>query len=83
MLGSLASLILPDGDPDPPASALYADPLQLTLLERHGIEVPVPPWPAPPHRLVRISAQLYNQVSDYERLAAALRAELEADGGRR
>jgi isopenicillin-N epimerase len=76
MLGSLASLILPDGDPVPPASALYADPLQLTLLERHGIEVPVPPWPAPPRRLVRISAQLYNHVGDYERLAAALREEL-------
>ena len=72
MLGSLAALPLPDGDPTPPASALYADPLQIALFEQHRIEVPVPPWPAPPRRLIRISAQIYNRRSDYEALAAAL-----------
>jgi len=76
MIGSLASVALPDGDPSPPTSPLYADPLQGALLERHGIEVPVPPWPAPPRRLLRISAQLYNEIGHYERLAAALRQEL-------
>ena len=43
------------------------------LFERFAIEVPVMVWPAPPRRLVRISAQLYNTPADYERLAEALR----------
>jgi isopenicillin-N epimerase len=76
MIGSLAALPLPDGAPEPPTSSLYADPLQVALFERHRIEVPVPPWPAPPCRLIRISAQLYNDLGQYERLAAALREEL-------
>jgi isopenicillin-N epimerase len=75
MLGSLAALPLPDGGA-PPSSALYANPLQLALFERHRIEVPVPPWPAPPRRLLRVSAQIYNRPADYAALAAALRAEL-------
>jgi len=36
--------------------------------------VPVLTCPAHPGRLVRISAQAYNEIEDYERLAAALRA---------
>ena len=36
------------------------------------IEVPVIPWPEPPKRLLRISAQLYIELTDYEKLAAAL-----------
>jgi isopenicillin-N epimerase len=77
MLGNLAALPLPDGV-GAPSSALYADSLQVALFERHRIEVPVPPWPAPPRRLIRISAQVYNRQSDYEALATALRAELRA-----
>ena len=76
MIGSLASLPLPDGSAEPPRSALYLDPLQDALLGRHHIEVPVIPWPAPPRRCVRISAQLYNAPEQYERLAVALRDEL-------
>jgi hypothetical protein len=33
-------------------------------------------WPKPPQRLVRISAQAYNEHGEYEALAAALRTEL-------
>jgi isopenicillin-N epimerase len=76
MIGSLCSLPLPDGDGAPPESALYTDPLQDRLLEDFAIEVPIVPWPAPPQRLLRISAQVYNRPADYRRLAAALRTLL-------
>ena len=73
MLGTMASVPLPRGGPPLAESALYRDPLQDVLLDRWGIEVPVHPWPAPPQRLIRVSAQLYNEAAQYERLAAALR----------
>jgi isopenicillin-N epimerase len=74
MIGSLAAVALPDM-----ASADIArirnglDPLRERLLREHGIEVPVFPWPAPPKRLLRISAQLYNSLPQYKRLVAVLR----------
>jgi isopenicillin-N epimerase len=49
------------------------DPLQDDLLARHAIEVPVISWPAFPKRLLRVSAQLYNDRAQYQLLAAALR----------
>jgi isopenicillin-N epimerase len=58
MIGAMASLPVPH-------DALFRDP---------AIEVPVLTCPAHPGRLVRISAQAYNEIDDYERLAAALRA---------
>ncbi len=76
MIGCMASIPLPDGSDEPGASALYADPMQEKLLERWGIEVPIPPWPAPPKRLVRLSAQLYNSIEQYERLSDAIRTLL-------
>ena len=76
LIGSLAAVLIPDGVSELPAkSPLYLDPLQDRLLLQHGIEVPVIPWPAPPHRLLRISAQLYNSPPQYQRLAEALAAE--------
>lgn len=73
IIGSLASLPLPDAKNVQPAlSPLYADPLQERLLREKRIEVPIIPWPAPPKRLVRISAQLYNSLPQYRRLAKAL-----------
>ena len=72
MIGSLASVPLPPGTDAPLASPLYADPLQQELLDRWKIEVPVIPWPAPPQRLIRISAQLYNSQNQYDSLASAL-----------
>lgn len=87
MLGSLAAIELPDSvEPTPVAltadadpHATYAlDPLRDALSEEDRIEVPVFAWPhtpadtAPLRRLLRISAQLYNQPADYDRLAAAL-----------
>jgi isopenicillin-N epimerase len=75
MLGAMAAMPLPDGTTDT-APALYGDPLQDRLLFEHAIEVPVVPWPRPPKRLLRISAQIYNERAEYERLAEALRKEL-------
>lgn len=74
MVGSLAAVVLPDQE-RPGAPPLGLDPLHLRLFEHHRIEVPVPLWPAPPRRLLRISAQLYNAPEQYVRLAAALREE--------
>jgi len=81
MVGSMAALPLPPGAPGSTTSALYTDELQSALLRRFQIEVPIIPWPAPPARLVRISAQVYNRPEQYRRLAAAL-VELLADGDR-
>ena len=72
MVGSMAALRIADGSPEPPSSSLYADPQQVELLQRFAVEVPLVPWPAPPKRLIRISAQLYNGAAEYERLADAL-----------
>lgn len=71
MVGSLAAVPLPDleGSTEPP---LFLDPLHAQLLTE-GIEVVVQPWPAPPKRLMRISAQAYNHPGQYQRLADRLR----------
>jgi isopenicillin-N epimerase len=76
MIGSLASLPLPDGGGEVSNSPLYADPLQDELLDQFDIEVPVIPWPASPRRLIRISGQVYNRDGDYEKLGRALRVLL-------
>jgi isopenicillin-N epimerase len=75
MLGAMASVPLPDGtatEIDPPGG----DPLQNELFDRFKIEVPVMIWPSPPKRILRISAQLYNTIEEYEQLASALRQPL-------
>ena len=76
MIGSMAALPLPPGPDEAPDSALYTDPLQAQLLDRWGIEAPVIPWPAPPARLIRISAQVYNRFEQYQLLAGALKTLL-------
>jgi isopenicillin-N epimerase len=76
-LGSLASVPIPDTtSATQHKSPLYLDPWQDELLERHQIEVPIIPWPKAPHRLLRVSAQLYNSLPQYEKLACALRSLL-------
>jgi isopenicillin-N epimerase len=71
MMGSLATVQLPDGDR--PRSPLGLDPLQDALLDRFGIEVPIFPWPRAPARLMRVSAQLYNAPAQYQYLGQCLR----------
>jgi isopenicillin-N epimerase len=70
MLGSMAAVPLPDGKPFVPS--LYGEPLQDALFFEHAIEVPIHPWPHQPKRVLRVSAQLYNTIDDYEKLANAL-----------
>jgi isopenicillin-N epimerase len=78
MLGSLASVPLPEAKGEMPlAPGIFWHPLQRALLEKHDIEVPVMPFPAPPRQLIRISAQAYNSGEQFARLAAALRTELQ------
>jgi isopenicillin-N epimerase len=74
MVGSLASVRLPDGTA--PVAWRRPDPLQARLYDDWRIEVPVMSWPVAPRRLIRVSAQLYNGRAQYERLAQALRKEL-------
>ena len=63
MLGSMAAVSISDG------------PMELgdELLDKHGIEVPIVPFPCTPKRLVRVSAYLYNSREEYAYLAGALR----------
>ncbi len=76
MIGSLAAVPLPDATRPPAPATPRRDALQDALFERFRIEVPVIVWPAAPRRLVRVSAQLYNEPGDYARLADALRTLL-------
>jgi isopenicillin-N epimerase len=72
-IGSLAAIPLPDATPDAlPRLPFNEYPLQDTLREKYQIEVPIISWPAPPKRLLRLSAQLYNSLPQFERLAEAL-----------
>jgi isopenicillin-N epimerase len=75
MVGSLASVMLPDGAMTEPAWR-ERDPLQHRLFDGGGFEVPIMSWPAAPRRLIRISAQVYNDRADFARLAEALAKEL-------
>ncbi len=80
MIGSLAGVLLPDSVAVETGWRI-PDPLQARLFGGWGIEVPIMRWPAPPRRLIRISAQLYNRADQYVRLADALRKELAAERG--
>jgi len=78
MLGSMATIRLPI----PPMPDEAIDTLKQSIVDDDRIEVPLTGWPVPaareaPDRLpeavaIRISAQRYNEASDYERLAEAL-----------
>ncbi len=73
MIGAIASVAVPGAVGE---FAGIFDPLMYALHDTWGIEVPVFAWPDSERRLLRVSAQQYNNVADFERLAAALVAEL-------
>ena len=80
-IGSIATVPLPDAPPGAlPRLPINEYPLQDALRIKHKIEVPIISWPAPPKRGLRISAQLYNSLPQYERLAGALVEELHDEG---
>jgi isopenicillin-N epimerase len=84
MVGCMASVPLPlEATPGQVQGIeLYGDPVH-DHLRRLGMQVMVTPWPQRPdggpwRRLVRISAAAYNDLGQYERLAAALPGALAA-----
>ncbi len=73
MVGCMASIQLPNLDHRGPRPIDWFDPVQQALRER-GIEAPV--IQCLPGRFLRVSAQLYNDPSQYEHLAEVLRGLL-------
>ncbi|MEZ4474924.1 MAG: aminotransferase class V-fold PLP-dependent enzyme [bacterium] len=78
LIGAMASVPLPDAAGAPLTGLGALDPWQDALLADHAIEVPIIAWPAPPRRVLRISAHLYNEEAEYVALAGALQTLLAA-----
>jgi isopenicillin-N epimerase len=76
MIGSMASLVLPAAAAGSPAARLDHEQLASWFRAR-GVEAWFHPWPAAGGTLIRVSAQLYNDASQYRRLAALLREALD------
>ena len=72
MIGTLASIPLGRGRYRFSTTKLDFDPLEDALREEYGIEVPVLTCPDGPASLLRISAQIYNRIEQYEYLADAV-----------
>ena len=77
MLGSLATVILPDNERTA-QSPIDVDALEAALSGDHKIDAPVFTFSDDSRRLLRVSAQIYNTESEYAALAAALRELLPA-----
>lgn len=71
MLAALATIPLPGPFQGRPRTGKL-DSEQVILSERHQIEVPFFRFGNPERRHIRISAQIYNSLDDYQRLAEAL-----------
>jgi isopenicillin-N epimerase len=76
LVGAMAALMLPADAGLGPAPGLGPDPLHTALRRRHGIDAMIAAVPGRPRKCLRLSAMLYNEAEDYERLAQALGAEL-------
>ena len=70
MVGSMASVLLPDGSGPSPGGEL--SPLTDRLFDA-GFATLVMNWPQWPRQLLRLSAHLYNTPADYRDLAETLR----------
>jgi len=78
MLGSLAAVPLPDRRDGVELPPMSLDPISKELFEKHRIETLVSVWPRSPKRVLRASAQLYNDESQFRTLARALSEALSA-----
>ncbi|AKG20986.1 aminotransferase class V-fold PLP-dependent enzyme [Calothrix sp. 336/3] len=67
MIGSMASIPLPRRFEHWDYLSLHDE-----LFDKFGIQVQVVPWQTPAKLLIRISAQIYNQLQEYEYLAETL-----------
>lgn len=76
LVTSMVSIPLPDSLGPPSVGIL---PIQLTLWERHQIEVPIYAWPAHPKRVLRISCQAYNFIQQYASFADILHSYLQQE----
>lgn len=72
MVGTLASMPMADGDYLFRTTALKFDPLEEILRDEYRIEVPVLACPDGPASIIRVAAQVYNSMAQYEYLADAL-----------
>jgi len=82
MLGSMATLPMPDNVLGSPEGMPWKDWMFEALYNRFNIEVTVQPWPAAPGSMLRVCAQAYNTMKQYEVLGDAL-TELLAEEGYR
>lgn len=76
MVSAIASVEIPSEQEVGPIS-LEGDPFHHLLMDKYGIQVPVFPWRHHGTRYIRISAQLYNHIDEYNFLAEALSEILE------
>jgi isopenicillin-N epimerase len=80
LLGSLASIPLPAPRPGTPAAEPSVEGL-IDWFRARGVETWLCAWPRPERRLIRVSAQLYNNLPQFRRLARLLREALGLDHG--
>ncbi len=77
MVGSMVTIRIPEPPEHMKArKTCYDDALQDILYEKYRIVVPIWRLSSSDERIVRISAQVYNTLGEYEYLAGALKTEL-------
>lgn len=84
MIGAMASVPFPPSEEPFGVQGvdLYRDPIHEALLREHAMQTAITPWPTRPdsgpwRRLIRLSAALYNDRAEFERLATVLPGVLE------
>ncbi len=73
MVGSLAAVPLPRREHDLGLLPMSLDPITKDLFDRYRIEVLASVWPRSPERVIRVSAQLYNDEGQIHTLVNALK----------